>query len=114
MSLGVDVDALTVEHSRVNYAGPNLEFELGTAVDLSAFEDGSFGAVVAFEIIEHVREQEQVLAEIARVLADDGILVISTPDRRIYEQARSEPNPFHERELALEEFLQLLGTNFPT
>jgi O-antigen biosynthesis protein len=111
--VGVEVDELTVEHSRLSYAGPNLEFELGTAVDLSAFEDGSFEAVVAFEIIEHVREQEQVLAEVARVLADDGILVISTPNRRMYEQARSEPNPFHERELALEEFLELVGENFP-
>jgi GT2 family glycosyltransferase/glycosyltransferase involved in cell wall biosynthesis/SAM-dependent methyltransferase len=111
--VGVDVDELTVEHSRLNYASPNLEFEVGTAVDLSAFEDGSFGAVVAFEIIEHVREHERVLAEVVRVLGDDGILVISTPDRRMYERARSEPNPFHERELALEEFLELLGASFP-
>jgi GT2 family glycosyltransferase/SAM-dependent methyltransferase len=111
--VGVDVDELTVEHSRLNYASPKLEFEVGTAVDLSAFADGSFGAVVAFEIIEHVREHERVLAEVVRVLGDDGILVISTPDRRMYERARSEPNPFHERELALEEFLELLGASFP-
>ena len=111
--VGVDVDELTVEHSRLNYAGPNLEFQLGTAVDLSAFEDGSFGAVVAFEIIEHVREQERLLSEVARILRDNGILVISTPDRRMYGEARNEPNPFHERELALEEFLELLSVNFP-
>ena len=110
--VGVDVDELTVEHSRLNYAGPNLEFELGTAVDLSAFEDGSFGAVVAFEIIEHIREQEQVLAEVARVLGDDGILVISTPNRRMYGEARTAPNPFHEHELEFEEFLELLGGHF--
>jgi GT2 family glycosyltransferase/SAM-dependent methyltransferase/glycosyltransferase involved in cell wall biosynthesis len=111
--VGVDIDELTVEHSRLNYAGPNLEFEVGTAVDLSAFEDGSFGAVVAFEVIEHVREQERVISEVARLLGDDGILVISTPDRRMYGEARSESNPFHERELTLEEFLELLGVNFP-
>jgi GT2 family glycosyltransferase/SAM-dependent methyltransferase/glycosyltransferase involved in cell wall biosynthesis len=111
--VGVDVDELTVEHSRLNYAGPNLQFELGTAVDLSAFDDGSFGAVVAFEIIEHVREQERVLAEVARLLGEDGILVISTPDRRAYGEARTEPNPFHQRELALEELTELLGSQFP-
>jgi len=111
--VGVDVDELTVEHSRLNYAGPNLDFELGTAVDLSRFEDGSFGAVVAFEIIEHVREHERVLSEISRLLGDDGILVISTPDRRAYSDSRTEPNPFHQRELALEEFLELLRSHFP-
>jgi GT2 family glycosyltransferase/glycosyltransferase involved in cell wall biosynthesis/SAM-dependent methyltransferase len=111
--LGLDVDEPTVEHSRLNYAGPNLEFELGTATDLTAHPDGSFGAVVAFEVIEHVLEQERVLAEVARVLSDDGILVISTPDRRMYSKMRAEPNIFHKRELELDEFLELLGTHFP-
>jgi GT2 family glycosyltransferase/SAM-dependent methyltransferase/glycosyltransferase involved in cell wall biosynthesis len=111
--VGVDVDALTVEHSTLNYAGPNLEFKEGTAVDLTAFDDGSFDAVVAFEIIEHVNEQERVLEEVARLLGDDGILVISTPDRRMYGEARNKPNPFHERELTLDEFLELLGAHFP-
>jgi hypothetical protein len=31
----MDIDELTVEHSRLNYAGPNLEFKVGTADDLS-------------------------------------------------------------------------------
>ena len=68
--------------------------------------------MVAFEIIEHVREQQEVLAEVARVLGDDGILVMSTPDRRMYGETRSEPNPFHERELGIEEFLELLEEQF--
>lgn len=110
--IGIDIDERTVEHSSLNYAGPNLQFQLGTALDLSAHEDGSFGAVVAFEVIEHVLEQERVLAEIARVLTDDGILVISTPDRRAYSEATGNENPFHARELAQEEFLGLLGTEF--
>ncbi len=110
--LGVDVDQRTVEHSRLNYAGPNLDFELGSALDLSAHADGSFDAIVAFEIIEHVREHEQVLAEVTRLLSDDGILVISTPDRRIYSEANGQVNPFHEHELSLDEFLQLLEGSF--
>jgi GT2 family glycosyltransferase/glycosyltransferase involved in cell wall biosynthesis/SAM-dependent methyltransferase len=111
--VGVDLDERTVEHSRLNYAAANLEFHVGTAIDLSPYETGSFGAVVAFEIIEHVREQEQVLAEVARLLADDGILVISTPDRRLYSEVGGQHNPFHERELGSEEFSELLGAYFP-
>lgn len=111
--VGVDVDGRTVEHSRLNYAAPNLEFHVGTALDLSAYEAGSFGAVVAFEIIEHVQDQQRVLAEIARVLTDDGVLVISTPDRRLYSEASGQRNPFHERELSLDEFVELLTEHFP-
>ena len=110
--VGVDVDERTVEHSRLNYLGPNLTFDLGTAVDLSAYDDGSFDVVVAFEIIEHVAEQGAVLGEIARLLGEDGILIASTPDRLMYAEARTEPNPFHERELSLEEFRELLGSEF--
>jgi GT2 family glycosyltransferase/glycosyltransferase involved in cell wall biosynthesis/SAM-dependent methyltransferase len=110
---GVDVDELAVEHSRLNYAGPNLQFEVGSALDLSAHEQGSFGAVVAFEIIEHVSDHEQVMAEVTRVLSDDGILVISTPDSRAYRQAGAQANPFHQRELGLDEFLALLDLHFP-
>ncbi len=111
--VGVDIDERTVEHSRLNYAAGDLEFHVGTALDLSTHETGSFGAVVAFEIVEHVQEQGQVLAEIARVLADDGLLVISTPDRRLYSEASGQRNPFHVHELGLEEFLDLLGEHFP-
>ena len=111
--VGIDIDETTVEHSTLNYAAPDLEFRLGTALDLSAFADGSLGAVVAFEVIEHVREQERVLAEIQRVLDAEGVLIISTPDRHMYGQMRNEPNPFHERELATEEFLAQLAEYFP-
>jgi O-antigen biosynthesis protein len=110
--VGVDVDARTVEHSRLNYAAVNLEFRVGTALDLSMFEAGSFGAVVAFEIIEHVHDQVKVLEEIERILADDGVLAISTPDRRLYSEVTGQHNPFHERELGLEEFQELLATFF--
>jgi GT2 family glycosyltransferase/SAM-dependent methyltransferase len=110
---GVDLDERTVEHSRLNYSGANLRFEVGSALDLSRYEDGSFGAVVAFEIIEHVQDQERVLSEVARVLSEDGLLVISTPDRRAYSEASGQVNPFHARELALEEFSALLEAHFP-
>ena len=52
----------------------NLGFARGGRPDLSAFRRRLFGAVVAFEMIEHVAEQERVLAEIRRVLAPDGLL----------------------------------------
>jgi SAM-dependent methyltransferase len=109
---GVDVDQRTVEHSRANYAASNLDFLVASATDLSAFADGAFDAVVAFEMIEHVAEHEQVLAEIARVLAPGGLLVMSTPERRAYSEDRDFSNPFHARELTQAEFTDLLGRHF--
>jgi SAM-dependent methyltransferase len=107
---GVDIDEPTVEHARANYAG--IDFRVGSATDLSAFADDAFEAVVAFEMIEHVAEQEQVLAEIARVLAPAGLLVMSTPERKAYSDDRDFHNPFHARELTQAEFTDLLGRHF--
>jgi SAM-dependent methyltransferase len=109
---GVDIDEQTVEHSRQNYAAPNLEFRVASATDLSAFEDGAFDAVVAFEMIEHVADQDAVVAEVARVLAPDGLLVISTPERQAYSDDREFVNPFHARELSRDEFTALLHSRF--
>ena len=110
--IGIDVDPAAVEHARRNYARDGLAFQTGSALDLAAFEADSFGAVVAFEMIEHVTEQERLLDEVARVLAEDGLLVVSTPDRDRYSKAAGQVNEFHERELTVEEFRALLGSRF--
>jgi protein-L-isoaspartate O-methyltransferase len=110
--VGVDIDEAAVEHSQLNYGRAGLAFKVGSATDLSPFEPGTFDLVVAFEVIEHLAEQEQVMTEIGRVLRDNGTLVISTPDRRAYAQSSGNHNPFHVRELSLEEFVSLIGTQF--
>ena len=99
-----------MEHSRANY--PDIEFAVASATDLSAFADASFDAVVTFELIEHVADQEQVLAEIARVLAPGGLVVMSTPERQAYSDDRDFVNPYHERELTQDEFTALLRSRF--
>jgi GT2 family glycosyltransferase/glycosyltransferase involved in cell wall biosynthesis/SAM-dependent methyltransferase len=111
--VGIDVDATTIQHSQLNYSAPNLEFRQGSALELDRFEAGSFGAVVCFELIEHVDDHQRVLAGIEQLLADDGLLVISTPDRRMYTDATGVHNPFHEHELTEAEFRALLGERFP-
>jgi GT2 family glycosyltransferase/SAM-dependent methyltransferase len=110
--LGIEIDQLTVDHSNLNYGSGRIEYVLGDAQDLSAYEDGSFGAVVAFEMIEHVEDQARVLSEVARVLAADGVLVMSTPDRRAYSGGEVSANPFHLRELDRDEFKAMLGEHF--
>ncbi|HKG40069.1 MAG TPA: glycosyltransferase [Conexibacter sp.] len=109
---GIDIDPTTVQHSQLNYAAPNLTFREGSALELEIFEPASFDVVVTFELIEHVTDHERVLAGIRHVLAPDGLLVISTPDRRMYSDATGAHNPFHEHELTEHELRELLGEHF--
>ena len=70
--VGVDV-----EQSGHDHASSDVDvFFDGTTLP---FEDRSFDTVVAFEVLEHVFEQEQMLREMRRVLRPGGTLMITTP-----------------------------------
>jgi hypothetical protein len=70
--------------------------------------------VVSFETIEHLPEADQpaMLAEFARVLAPRGVLVISSPNRALYSDARDYVNEFHVHELYRDGLVKLLKGRF--
>jgi SAM-dependent methyltransferase len=103
--IGLDVDDESVRHARKQYG---IEFVHGDIATLP-FPDDSFDLVVCFETIEHVGDPAAALGEFRRVLVDDGLLIISTPNRDEY----LVENEFHELEYSPEEFDALLGTHFP-
>lgn len=108
---GVDIDAASVKHARRSCMAPNLEFLLADATCLPV-RTRAVDVVVAFEVLEHVERQEALVAELARVVRPDGVVLISTPNKRSYSEARRYHNPFHVRELYREELLSLLGAHF--
>ena len=103
--VGVDVDEPTIEHARERYG---RDFQVADVAELP-FEDDSFDVVVCFETIEHLADGSRAVAELRRVLADDGVLVISTPNPAEYVVE----NEFHVREYTPEEFAELLDGHFP-
>ena len=113
MAYGVEIDRNAVEYSRERYAGSNLKYLQGS-VDRIPLEDHSVDVVVSFETIEHVGAELQIrmMEEIERVLKADGILFISSPDKRYYSEERGFDNPYHVHELYASEFKALLEKHF--
>ncbi len=109
---GVDISDEAVRYAAAKYKNKNLKFQQGSAIALD-FSDASFDIVISFETIEHLAEQEQMIAELRRVLKPDGILVISSPNRTIYSEESGEVNHFHIKELDFNEFDLLLKQQFP-
>jgi SAM-dependent methyltransferase len=109
---GVDVSAQSITHAAARYQAVNLSFLQADCRKLP-FPDGHFDCIVSFETLEHMQEQEQLLAEFRRVLARNGFLLISSPDKAIYSNVMQNENPFHVRELERQEFEDLLATEFP-
>ncbi len=109
---GIDVSAEAVAHARARYgARANLRYECANALQLPV-ATASIDLVVSFETLEHLREHEELLAEFRRVLSPDGVLLISSPDKRTYSDLPGFSNEHHVRELYREEFEALLARHF--
>jgi SAM-dependent methyltransferase len=112
--VGADISEQAIAHARSRYGDrSNLRFERADATQLDVAA-GSFDLVVSFETLEHVAAQESLVAGFARALTDDGILVISSPDKKTYSDERGFSNEFHVRELYRDELLNLLRPHFPS
>jgi SAM-dependent methyltransferase len=103
---GLDYDELTVAHVRARY--PRVDVRHGNLAALP-LADAATDVVVIFQVIEHLWDQPQFIAECARVLRPGGLLMISTPNRITFSPGRDTPiNPFHTRELNAVELGDLL------
>ena len=106
--IGLDIDSTTIKHAKNKYKSRKLTFVEGSCSDLP-FEENSFDMVISFETLEHLEQQQKMLAEFNRVLKSDGILIISTPDKKHYSDATGFVNEFHVKELYKDEFKQLIS-----
>ncbi|HEX3633598.1 MAG TPA: methyltransferase domain-containing protein [Casimicrobiaceae bacterium] len=113
-AVGVDIDAGSIRHAQSAYGGATVRFVEGSCTELP-FPDASFDAVVSFETIEHLdaADQPPMLAEFARVLKPAGVLIISSPNKRLYSDAREYVNEFHRHELYRDGLAALLAKAFP-
>jgi SAM-dependent methyltransferase len=106
--LGLDYDESAVAHVRARY--PRVEMLHGNLAELP-LPDAAVDVVVNFQVIEHLWDQGQFVAECFRVLRPGGALLISTPNRITFSPGRDTPiNPFHTRELNAAELTELLTT----
>lgn len=111
---GIDISKEALLRARQNYSQfDNVEF-IEASIEKLPMADHSVDVIISFETIEHVPEavQWKFLDEIARVLKEDGILVMSTPNKEIYSDRPNYHNEFHIKEFYQDEFLAFLSTRF--
>ena len=109
--VGIDIDGVSVAHAKTQYNRNNLTYIVGSCLSIP-LDDASIDVVVSFETLEHLAQQQEMLAEINRVLTSDGLLIISTPDKKYYSDATGFTNEFHIKELYKHEFKQLLDRHW--
>lgn len=71
-------------------------------------EDAGFDAIVSFETIEHIEQDQTLVAEFVRLLRPGGLLLISSPNAEIFSPDGEVGSEFHFREYDLASFEKLI------
>jgi 2-polyprenyl-6-hydroxyphenyl methylase/3-demethylubiquinone-9 3-methyltransferase len=76
---GVDAAPETIAAARLHAEGQGLpiDYRVGSVEAL----EGRYDLIVSLEVIEHVRDTRGFVSGLAGALADDGLLILSTPNR---------------------------------
>lgn len=79
--VSLDLSAATLKEFRYNARkmGARPEIIHGDLTHGLPFRDGTFGAIICQETVEHIEAIEPVIAEFSRVLTPGGVAVIAVP-----------------------------------
>jgi SAM-dependent methyltransferase len=104
-----DINARAIAFATLIVQDANISFEVGTAADVARIAEraGDIDVVAAFEMIEHLSDEERnrFLSGAREVLAPrGGVLVLSTPNG----ERSDRRNPHHAHEFAPDELRPLL------
>lgn len=79
---GIDpaAEAVAAARAHAEAAGRAIRYDVGVGEALP-YQPAAFDAVVCVDVLEHVRDLNQVLAEVARVLRPGGLFLFDTINR---------------------------------
>ncbi len=107
--IGIDIDPVAIAYGLRKYRNYNLQLQIADVVSTN-FADSEFDVICSFETIEHLPQIPAYLQEMVRLLATDGVYIVSTPQVR---QTNHNPqNPYHTVEFSRSDFEALLKQYF--
>lgn len=112
--LGADVVALDYDEAAIAHVEAAYPRVTAVRGNLNALPlpDASTDAVVSLQVIEHIWNLGEFLAECRRVLRPGGVIVVSTPNRPVFSpglrRGEKPVNPFHVEEFDAEQVEAML------
>ncbi len=80
----VGVDGCEDAVRRAREQLPGLEIVHIRSVAPLPFSDGAFSSISLMDVLEHVDQQDVLLAELRRILQDDGTLIVTVPGQHMF------------------------------
>lgn len=75
--VGIDLIDYSIEQARIN--APKAELHQMDVSDIHQFEAGTFSAVVALHLVEHLPDPEASIRQVNRLLKPGGLWLFATP-----------------------------------
>jgi len=110
--IGVDVEGKVINKARRRYSSGTCTFRKYDGKKLP-FPNNTFDVAVSFQVIEHVKDEINFIAEAYRVLKKNGLFILATPNKNIRLPQNQNPwNVYHIREYAPHEVERILKSRF--
>ncbi len=110
--VGVDISEGALKYAESQYQLPNLKF---IKIDNypTNFTPESFDIIISSHVIEHIDDVKIYLNQLKRLLKKDGILILTTPNKRFRLLPFQKPyDPYHKREYNYKELKRDLMSVF--
>ncbi len=105
--ISIDIDPKIIKFAKEKYHNDKLTFQIADATSLP-FKDNEFDVVISFEVIEHIKNYQNYLREVFRVLRPKGYFIFSTPNRLKH---RAGTSAYHFKEFTPNELKKIFKKN---
>lgn len=113
----VDMSNKNISFCKDHYSKDNLRFTVTDGTNL-LFNENSFDSVISFQVIEHIQLKSVTLYldGIKKVVKDDGILILTTPNKKLrllpFQKPWNKDHAIEYDKKSLEKLLSKHFTNF--
>ena len=104
---GLELDEAASEYATRKYGTSNAFFGAGSILNIP-HEDNKFDIFTSFETIEHIENEDLQFHEIKRVLKNNGLYILYTPN----DWGSDSVNPYHVRHYTYNSLRERLSKNF--
>lgn len=84
-AIGFELSSSAVANAKQNF--PFIQYESGNALD-TQLPSGSVDVVISQEVIEHIENQQAYIKECSRLIADNGFLILTTPNKYYFDHTK--------------------------
>lgn len=108
----LDIEPGVVDYANKRHGSDRCRFELYDGSRIP-YDDATYDAVVSFQVIEHIQDDDHFVSELHRVLKSGGTAYLTTPNRDTRLKPGQRPwNRFHVREYSQQSLADLMQRHF--